>query len=278
LYPQFQEYTSPAKASRSAVLVTPQIRALFEVHTSTAQFQYTGEIARGIRYNRAVDIKESYRRRILATAWAETKKVWTVYRWWIAAAAPASALLLLMWRNGWRSFMNSSDVLINAGGGALLAFAVSFAVSLLRSPKLLDDLRISEKNRLVSFYGGEMAKLTQSLSEASLNLSECRDRLANKPGDEYKLNAVRKTISRLNEVERGILCWLLHQGIATAIEVRDHFGHHLQNDIQGAVEEAQKDGLLAVVPDPRQGGMTQTWKINENYRSAMELVLHELKT
>jgi hypothetical protein len=124
----------------------------------------------------------------------------------------------------------------------------------------------------------QMTKLTLSLSEANLNLSEFRNRLANKPGDEYKLHAVRKTMGRLNEVERGILCWLLHQGIATAMEVRDHFGHHLQNDIQGAIEAARKDGLLAVVADPRQGGMTHTWKINENYRSAMELVLHELLT
>jgi hypothetical protein len=65
--------------------------------------------------------------------------------------------------------MSSSDLLINAGGCVVLAFGVSLAVSLLRSPKLLDDLRISEKNHLISLHGGEMTvsvRATPSINEA----------------------------------------------------------------------------------------------------------------
>jgi hypothetical protein len=48
-----------------------------------------------------------------------------------------------MARQGWQSILKGHDVAINAIGGTIAAFVGSVIVSVIRSPKLLDDQRVA---------------------------------------------------------------------------------------------------------------------------------------
>lgn len=130
-------------------------------------------------------MEDSYYRRLGSRAWRETKAVWTPYRCWFFLVPPIGAVLLLLWRNGWRAIMNWRDVLLNAAGGgtlAGLAFLGTIVISLFRTPKLLDAERVKESEAklqsLNNAHQDVLRRIEVAHEETRANLKALRDELA----------------------------------------------------------------------------------------------------
>ena len=107
--------------------------------------------------------------------------------------------------SGWRSITNAQDVAINAVGGSVVALLGSFAISIFRSPRLLDEDRISQIQQtetaarssvaqLNSSYEIEIGLWAESNAATGRDLSECREKLARKhPSNEAKERHVRES-------------------------------------------------------------------------------------
>lgn len=104
-----------------------------------------------------------YASRLFSRAWKETGIKWDLYRWWMSVSGILFTLVVAISRKGWIVLVSLQEVAVNAAGGLVLAFVGSWAISLVRSFKLLDDDRAAEvatANAALaeSQRGGEMLK------------------------------------------------------------------------------------------------------------------------
>lgn len=161
--------------------------------------------ARGIIYNLAVDTEKGYFRRLWSRGWRETLGIWTSYRWWLSIASPTASVLLLISRQGWRSVMNANDVLINAAGGAGVAFIGSLLISLFRAPKLLDADRATEIHglRWQSASLSQELKTARALLAAPPKVSEWEQR-------QRKL--VAEKLAMFSDDEKRVIQHIVHHG------------------------------------------------------------------
>ena len=161
-----------------------------------------------------MDTDSGYYRRLCSRAWFETKAVWTSYRWWLAFAATIATVLLQITRHGLGSVVTVQyqDLLINAVGGATVAFLGSFIISLFRSPALL-DAELRERNTL----------LAENLTSARALLA------APKVGalEEQRRTMVAQKLAPLSEGEKNVLRYLLYHRRTHAIRLAIEFGDEI---------------------------------------------------
>jgi hypothetical protein len=107
-------------------------------------------------------VADSYFKRLFSRAWRETKEFWSLYRWWVTISPPVVGVLFLLARSGWAAIMNAGDVLINASGGAAVAFIGTWIISLVRSAKLLDtdtQIEINARGEKITALEGRIVIL-----------------------------------------------------------------------------------------------------------------------
>lgn len=104
-----------------------------------------------------------YRNRLTSRAFQEFKLVWTSYRYLITVAAPIANLLILVSRNGWRSLLNATDVVVNAVVGVAVATLGSYVISIVRALRLLDadwQTEVAGKDKYIAGLETRISELT----------------------------------------------------------------------------------------------------------------------
>ncbi len=149
---------------------------------------------------------------------------WTAYRWWLSFASPVAAVLFQIRRNGWGDIMNVQDVLINAVGGATVAFLGSVVISFIRAPKLLDDERIAETESL--------RKLLET-------------RRVSGP-EQIQRDLVREMLMDFSEQEKKVLEHIRQHGETLPDDIVGRFG---LDAVDRAGREGRKRGLLSAGRD-----------------------------
>jgi hypothetical protein len=239
----------------------------------------------------------SYYRRWMERSWQETMSVWTSYRWWLSASPPVASVLLLLARQGWRSIMNISDVLVNATGGAAIAFLGSLFISLIRSPKLLDQERqvecenaVQEKQLYLNDFSQqktrEITELTRShtvevarwsigITEAKNELAKCREELALKhPADAAQEQMVKAAIAKLDRPETDFVKWLLTMGSADNVDI-SKAGYH-DTVLNRVVDKIAPVNLIKRISYRPGNGLIEmgfTCEINPELKTALRNIL-----
>lgn len=137
-------------------------------------------------------------------------------------------ILALVYRAGsWNKILNVQDTIINGLAGAMLAFVGSFVISLFRSPKLLDDDRLSDvKHREDSM--DELQKRIEALEKD--------------PFDDAFVARVKQLLSQATDEEIELLKFLLHHG---EMELRlISFGTCGRDQIRDAAYTCSERGFL----------------------------------
>jgi hypothetical protein len=127
-------------------------------------------------------------------------------------------------------------------------------------------------------YAVELQRWAQRNSEMGNALTDCQEQLARKhPADTHRESELQQWLLHVLPSEQSALLWLLHHGPATALEIRNGIGMHLQNEILSAIQKALAKGFLQTDqspnPDPRRAADT-AYRIHDNYREALRNVLH----
>ena len=175
--------------------------------------------------------------------------------------------------------MNVHDVLINAVGGAAVAFIGTFVISFLRSPKLLDDERIAEigiyqkaKEVLVSEHDAKLKATEATISELKKLL------VAKQPLDVAKETIVKGILAKLDAHPRGMggkaLEWLLTNGRSDEAELLARFNH--PNIVQH-IEANSMPHKIIIITDPALltgQYLSRTCEINPEFKLALQNVLH----
>lgn len=208
-----------------------------------------------------------YYRRLCSRAWRETRHVWTAYRWWLSIAPPLVAILAGIARNGWSSILNASDVIIDGAAGAAAAFAGTWIISLLRSPKLLDEERATTISRVES-------QLAVSENEVSL----LRQRPKRTAAEEYHYQAAKAALRTVGEEAKEILRCLRNHG-----QIVDHPMTGISGSPQGISNDRLRQ-LLGVMQNNRLVtrrsvqvsaiGQEDTWKIAEAMIAPLDELLY----
>ena len=200
----------------------------------------------------------TYSSRLWKKIWSETKSVWTSYRWWLSIAGPLATVLVLVYRRGWGALLNAQDVLLNGIAGAAIAFVGTLIVSLVRSPKLLDEARREE----ILEREGSIAALNRQV----LTLSK-------KPWDLAFETKVRELLDRATPAQVGVLKFLLHRG---QMEQRNILPEgYAQNQITEALYACERDGYLNR-HDFRPGNQTVVMASHFEIKEHLRPVLQDL--
>jgi len=202
----------------------------------------------------------SYFSRLLSRAWKETKGVWNLYRWWIAIAGALFPLAVLVIRHGWTGLLNAGDVAINSIGGCLLAFAGSWAISLVRSFKLLDDDRASDaasQDRVINSLESEKESLLDKLKKPTLS-----------DADQAKRQLVQEKLRNASVEETDLLRYLLLHGKTDPPTLTKSPEWHI------AINNMLIARLVSHIPaGPGQPSFQQYYELNSELKDAIAFYL-----
>jgi len=100
-----------------------------------------------------------YYARLHQKAWEQTRKFWTLVRYWtVFVTVVLAPVVIQILRHGWNSVTNLIELLENGAIGLVVSLAGTYLISLSQAAKILDDER-----------GLKVTDLTTQLSELKLS-------------------------------------------------------------------------------------------------------------
>ncbi len=168
--------------------------------------------------------------------------------------------------------MTAGDVAINALGGSVVAFSLTWIISLVRSIKLLDDDRSADIAKEQNTNAAALPA-TDVIYDGIQKISDLQSALSLRhPHDEHKERIVSAALADLTELERTLIIWLLDAGKVSRgiIQSRGLNADALFNKHNGP--------LLLSFESHRPGNGTveldRFYYINQNTVDAIRNVLH----
>jgi hypothetical protein len=216
----------------------------------------------------------AYYKTIWRTAATDAKAFWSGHRIMVFLTGPLIGLLassaLKKGVHGWDSWDDIMHTVLISVLCFLATIVLTFIVSLIRSPKILDD----ERQNVISTRDAQIVKQDSTIEQLKSALANPKKT----PAELHCYNLARAALTRHGESAKGALRLMLQQEMITAD------WHQTRPTIPeiAAPTEARKvlsplaeDGLITMqeryVPD---SGSEQVWGIVPTMRSALEELLY----
>lgn len=229
-----------------------------------------------------------YGNRLMSRAWKETQAVFNAYRWWIGVSSPLFTVGLQALFHGWSSLRNAGEVTANAIGGCAVAFAGCWAISVVRTIKLLDNDRANEVQasrevleRIQKAHEAELSSKDRTNQAQAAEIEQLRLKLQ-KPvrtaAEDHYYREAEAEISKLSGEATIVLRHIYAHGQLYAGPGLNVPGLQIDTTIKCLNGELATLKIVRRKEEWKPGVQTIWWEITPGYRDALGELLFQPDT